>query len=91
MRYVIDLEHLDRSDVDAVGGKAAHLGELSRIDGIRVPAGFCVSTDAFAAVLDAVPAIVQARDRLSRLGPARARGATVRRAPPGRHGSPDPR
>ena len=30
-----------------VGGKGANLGALSRIEGLRVPAGFCVTTDAF--------------------------------------------
>jgi pyruvate,water dikinase len=31
----------------AVGGKGANLGELSRIKGIRVPEGFCVTTEAY--------------------------------------------
>ena len=30
-----------------VGGKGANLGELSRIKGIRVPEGFCVTTEAY--------------------------------------------
>ena len=30
-----------------VGGKGLNLGELSRIDGIRVPDGFCVTTEAY--------------------------------------------
>jgi len=30
-----------------VGDKGANFGELSRINGIRVPEGFCVTTAAF--------------------------------------------
>src|SRR3569833_1939032 len=47
VRFVIDLEEVDRSHVAEVGGKGANLGELSHIDGIDVPPGFCVTTDAF--------------------------------------------
>lgn len=34
------------------GGKGANLGELCRIEGIKVPDGFCVSTEAFKKVID---------------------------------------
>ncbi|KUL34218.1 rifamycin-inactivating phosphotransferase [Actinoplanes awajinensis] len=50
-RSVVNLFEVDRNAVELVGGKGAHLGELSRIDGIRVPAGFCVTTAAFDRVL----------------------------------------
>jgi hypothetical protein len=46
-RYVLDFQEIDQTQVAVVGGKGAHLGELSRIEGLRVPAGFCVTTDAF--------------------------------------------
>ena len=49
--YVLDLQHIDRTQVALVGGKGAHLGELSRIEGVRVPAGLCVTTDAFRRVM----------------------------------------
>ncbi len=49
--------------------KAAHLGELSRIEGIRVPAGFCVTTDAFRRIMAEAPSIDERLDRLSRLHP----------------------
>ncbi len=45
--YVVGFEEVDRAQVALVGGKGAGLGELARMDGIRVPAGFCVTTDAF--------------------------------------------
>jgi rifampicin phosphotransferase len=68
-RYVLGLEEIDKTQVALLGGKAAHLGELSRIEGIRVPAGFCVTTDAFRRVMTTVPWIDDQLDRLSRLDP----------------------
>ena len=56
--------------VAVAGGKGAHLGELSRIDGIRVPAGFCVTTEAFRRIMADAPSIDQQLDRLSSLNPA---------------------
>src|SRR4051812_30834732 len=63
-RYVLGLEEIDGTQGAVVGGKGAQLGELSRIDGIRVPPGFCVTTDAFRGV---APSIDDHVDRLSRL------------------------
>ncbi|MFG1885670.1 rifamycin-inactivating phosphotransferase [Micromonospora sp. NPDC049102] len=67
--YVWDLDEVDETQIATVGGKGARLGALSRIDGIRVPAGFCVSTDAFRRVLAEVPSIEAHLERLSRLTP----------------------
>ncbi|MBL7258654.1 rifamycin-inactivating phosphotransferase [Paractinoplanes lichenicola] len=50
---IVGFGEIDRTMVAAVGGKGAHLGELSRIDGVRVPGGFCVTTDAYRQVLAA--------------------------------------
>ena len=66
-RYVLRLQEIDETQVAVVGGKGAHLGELSRIEGIRVPPGFCVTTDAFRRILGEVPSIEDRLDRLSRL------------------------
>ena len=68
-RYVLGLEEIDKTQVALAGGKGAHLGELSRIEGIRVPAGFCVTTEAFRRVMTMVPWIDDQLDRLSRLDP----------------------
>ncbi|MFG2050722.1 rifamycin-inactivating phosphotransferase [Micromonospora sp. NPDC048935] len=68
-QYVLDLREVDQTSVALVGGKAANLGGLSRIDGIRVPAGFCVTTAAFRRILADAPAIDDPLDRLSRLSP----------------------
>src|SRR6266702_8602700 len=68
-RYVLGLQEVDEMQVALVGGKGAHLGELSRIEGIRVPAGFCMTTDAFRQIMTTVPWIDDQLDRLSRLDP----------------------
>jgi phosphoenolpyruvate synthase/pyruvate phosphate dikinase len=67
--YVLDLQEVDEMQVAVVGGKGAHLGGLSRIDGIRVPAGFCVTTDAFRRIMAEAPSIDDRLDQLSRLNP----------------------
>ncbi len=49
--YVFELTRLDRTHHALAGGKAANLGELIHIEGVRVPDGFCISTEAFARVI----------------------------------------
>ncbi|GLY24273.1 rifamycin-inactivating phosphotransferase [Micromonospora sp. NBRC 101691] len=83
-QYVLDLHSLDQTQIAVVGGKGAHLGGLSRIEGIRVPAGFCVTTDAFRRILAEAPSIGDRLDELSRVNPddrpaVRALSATIRR------------
>src|SRR5262249_59856375 len=83
-RYVLDFHEIDQTQVAVVGGKGAQLGELSRIDGIRVPAGFCVTTRAFQRIIEKTPSIDDLIDRLSRLKPdereaIRALSAEMRR------------
>ncbi|WP_371781661.1 rifamycin-inactivating phosphotransferase [Streptosporangium subroseum] len=68
-QYVLDLQEVDETRVAVVGGKGAHLGGLSRIEGIRVPAGFCVTTDAFRRIMAEAPSIEGRLDELSRLNP----------------------
>jgi rifampicin phosphotransferase len=82
--YVMGFQEIDQTQVAIVGGKGAHLGELSRIEGIRVPAGFCVTTDAFRRIMAEAPSIDERLDRLSRLNPddreaIRTRSAEIRR------------
>ncbi len=83
--YVLDFQEIDQTMIAAVGGKGANLGELSRIDGISVPDGFCVTTDAFRRIMARVPSIDDRLDRLSRLKPddreaIRDLSAEIRRA-----------
>ena len=66
--YVLGLQEIDQSQVTVVGGKGAQLGELSRIEGVRVPAGYCVTTDAFQRIM-AESSLEDRLDRLSRVEP----------------------
>lgn len=68
-QYVRDLRQVDPARVSVVGGKGAHLGALSRIDGVHVPDGFCVTTDAFRRIMAQAPSIDDQLDRLSRVDP----------------------
>jgi rifampicin phosphotransferase len=64
---VLGFHEVDRTDIGWVGGKGANLGELSRLAGLRVPDGFCISTGAFERVVGAAPAIGGLLERLSLL------------------------
>src|SRR3954447_3563288 len=65
--YVLDLEEIDATTVALAGGKGASLGELMRVGGVRVPAGFVVTTDAFRRIVAGEPLIGEQLGRLSRL------------------------
>ncbi|MGV9747043.1 rifamycin-inactivating phosphotransferase [Rhodococcus zopfii] len=69
MDYVLDFEEIDRAQIALVGGKGANLGELSRIDGVAVPDGFCVTTEAFRRVVTDAPGLDALLDRLAHLAP----------------------
>ncbi|MFC4059192.1 PEP/pyruvate-binding domain-containing protein, partial [Planomonospora corallina] len=68
-QYVMGLREVDQTRAAVVGGKGAQLGALSRIEGIRVPAGFCVTTDAYRRVVAEAPSMADPLDRLARLDP----------------------
>jgi pyruvate,water dikinase len=44
---VLGFPEIDKRKLMLVGGKGANLGELSRIEGIHVPEGFCVTTEVY--------------------------------------------
>ncbi|RTE07107.1 phosphoenolpyruvate synthase [Paenibacillus whitsoniae] len=44
---VLSFQEMDKSQLALVGGKGLNLGELSKIPGIQVPQGFCVTTVGF--------------------------------------------
>ncbi|HYH51383.1 MAG TPA: PEP/pyruvate-binding domain-containing protein, partial [Acidimicrobiia bacterium] len=67
--YALDLREIGQTHAAMVGGKGAHLGELFRIEGIRVPAGFCVTTDAFDRIMAEASPIDDRLDQLSSLKP----------------------
>jgi rifampicin phosphotransferase len=67
---VVDFQDIDEAQVALVGGKGARLGALSQLEGIRVPAGFCVTTDAFLRIMANAPRLDEGLARLSLLSPA---------------------
>ena len=80
-QYVIGLREIDETQVAVAGGKGAHLGALSRIDGVRVPAGFCITTDAFRRIIALAPSVDELLARLDPDDPEAVRtiSAQVRR------------
>ncbi|MGA8941492.1 MAG: phosphoenolpyruvate synthase, partial [Thermoactinomyces sp.] len=50
--YVVSFQEIDKTQSLLVGGKGLNLAELSKIDGIQVPEGFCVTTEAYQKALE---------------------------------------
>jgi len=65
--YVLCLQELDRTMFMVAGGKGANLGELSGIKGIRVPEGFCVTTEAYKKISENNQELNSLLDTLTRL------------------------
>lgn len=45
--YVLSFQETDKTKLLVVGGKGANLGELSKVQEILVPEGFCVTTEVY--------------------------------------------
>jgi rifampicin phosphotransferase len=67
MIYTLSFKEIDKTQSAIAGGKGANLGELSRIAGIYVPNGFCISAEAFKKILSETPQVAELLDRLSLL------------------------
>lgn len=65
--YILGFHEIDKTKLAMVGGKGANLGELSRIEGIQVPEGFCVTTEAYKAIIENNQEFNSLLDRLSLL------------------------
>jgi phosphoenolpyruvate synthase/pyruvate phosphate dikinase len=65
--YVLGFQDIDKTKIMIVGGKGASLGELSMIEGIRIPDGFCISTEAFKRIIGETSSINEFLDQLSHL------------------------
>ena len=66
---VVGLGDVERVSVQAVGGKGANLAKLAKVEGLRVPDGFCVTTAAFRRIVASLPAIDADLDQLAHLVP----------------------
>lgn len=49
---VLCFQEMEKTQASLVGGKGANLGELSKIQGLHVPEGFCVTTAGFQKVIE---------------------------------------
>src|SRR5579862_2828881 len=65
--YLLGFHQIDRSKLMLAGGKGANLGELSRIKGIQVPEGFCVTTEAYKKITENNQELNSLLDELTRL------------------------
>src|SRR3954471_16442528 len=94
--YVLGFQEIDKTKLMVVGGKGANLGELSRIEGIHVPDGFCISTEAFKSTIGETSQIrellhqlsflkVEDRDSISKLSGEIRRYIEGIAIPPGIH------
>ncbi|WP_211202219.1 phosphoenolpyruvate synthase [Salicibibacter cibarius] len=66
-QYVLELQEVDKTRQMVVGGKGINLGELSKIYGIQVPEGFCVTTEAYQKALEQNEAFHALLDQLALL------------------------
>jgi pyruvate,water dikinase len=46
-KFVLTFKEIGGTNLPEVGGKGANLGELSRIEGLHVPEGICITTEAY--------------------------------------------
>ena len=66
---VVDLAAIDRTLIGFAGGKGANLGELFRMEGVRVPPGFVVTTEAYRRVVEGAPGLAGLVDGVAGLDP----------------------
>lgn len=66
-QYVLEFGEIDKTQLLLAGGKGSNLGELSKIHGIQVPEGFCVTTKAYQKALEKNEAIQTLLNQLTLL------------------------
>ncbi|WP_423801320.1 phosphoenolpyruvate synthase [Neobacillus sp. SAB-20_R2A] len=64
---VLGFQEMDKTQHLLVGGKGLNLGELSKIQGIQVPEGFCVTTIAYQKAIEQNETFQALLDQLTRL------------------------
>ncbi|MDF2588676.1 MAG: phosphoenolpyruvate synthase [Anaerocolumna sp.] len=65
--YVLHFGEIDKTKIIDVGGKGANLGELSRIPGIMVTDGFCITTAVFKRITKETASIHELINQISQL------------------------
>ncbi|WP_348622687.1 phosphoenolpyruvate synthase [Paenibacillus peoriae] len=64
---VLGFQEMEKTQFLLVGGKGLNLGELSKIEGIHVPEGFCVTTVGYQKAIEQKETYYALLDRLTRL------------------------
>ncbi|WP_134686736.1 phosphoenolpyruvate synthase [Brevibacillus migulae] len=64
---VLGFQEMEKTQLWLVGGKGLHLGELSKIQGIQVPEGFCVTTVGYQRAIEQNETYHALLDRLTML------------------------
>ncbi|QNR69783.1 phosphoenolpyruvate synthase [Paenibacillus peoriae] len=64
---VLSFQEMEKTQLLLVGGKGLNLGELSKIEGIHVPEGFCVTTVGYQKAIEQKEAYYALLDQLTRL------------------------
>jgi len=62
--YVLGFQEIDKTKLMMVGGKGANLGELSGIESLSVPEGFCITTEAYKRIVEQSPELDALLDQL---------------------------
>ncbi|MGE7884802.1 phosphoenolpyruvate synthase [Bacillus sp. NPDC094077] len=65
--FVLDFQEIEKTQLSLVGGKGLKLGELSNIQGIQVPEGFCVTTGGYEKAIEQNEAFQALLNQLTRL------------------------
>jgi phosphoenolpyruvate synthase/pyruvate phosphate dikinase len=63
--YIQRIRNKTQFDISSVGGKGANLIELAAIEGIHLPEGFCVTTDAYIKTFESCAELNRLLDQLS--------------------------
>ena len=64
---VLSFQEMEKTQLLLVGGKGLNLGELSKIEGIQVPEGFCVTTEGYQKAIEQNETYHALLDRLTML------------------------
>ncbi|SDP03920.1 pyruvate, water dikinase [Paenibacillus sp. yr247] len=65
--FVLGFQEMEKTQLLLVGGKGLNLGELSKIEGIQVPEGFCVTTVGYQKAIEQNETYHALLDRLTML------------------------
>jgi len=65
--HILRFEDINQTNHAIVGGKAANLGKLARMEGLHVPAGFCITTEVYQQIVGSNEDVNQLLHHLSTL------------------------